>query len=280
MRPESVCPLKRRFYASTLWAGVLLGTTAPAAIADTRVLALAYSGPFGLDPNIHNLERNLLGPGYQVTFQWGADYGTLASYLGQATFDQVWIWDQLIGDRLLNDADKAALSAWYAAHPHIALDSRSTAIRAENDATETQLAHNIRDQFAAVGGGLWIGASAAPTYAATANSWLTYAGSGLFTGSYTASHSPLSGAAGHPFLADLDVNGLLFSLVGGFVHSAAPTAGPGGVPLQTVVWDTEGHALITTNIPEPATGLLVACAALVLCGRRRSSRTHCRGSSE
>lgn len=270
MTHASFFPLRGRLAGSAVWLALLVAAGTSVAMAETRILALAYSGPFALDPNIHNLGSNLLGPGYSVTFDWSADFGDLATALGQASYDQIWIWDQMIGPAAhLTAADKAALSTWYAAHPNIALDSRALAIRMENDATETQLAHNIRDQFAAVGGGLWLGGTQAPTYCATANSWLSYAQSGLYTGSWEGMGA-LTGVAGHPFLADLDVQGLRY---GAGARSAAPTTGPGGVPLQAVVRDHLGNPILTTNIPEPAAFVLLAGGGLLAVRSYRARRS-------
>lgn len=236
--------------AAALLGGTFLGVRVAQARPNRRLLVVAYCGPFGRDRAVQAFPGNVAGAEFDSAWHWGRRRGDLARLLGEGSYDQVWLWDQEIRLPAMDAADAAALAEWFDAHPNIVLDSRSCAFRFANDAAERRLAQNIRDALDAEGGGLWLGASQAPNYCATANTWLRHIESGQFTGSFE-DDGPLTGDADHPFLAGVQVDDLRFLVARSFPRGVAPTLGPGEAALHTVVSDHRGNPLITTSIGGP-----------------------------
>lgn len=271
---------RRRFLisagASALFYG-MFGLPARAEPAQ-RILAIAYSGPFGADPNIRNLGNNLAATGANVSIVVGPSRGDLANYLAQTAFDQIFIWDMNINILTqVNEADQAALAAWWAgSQRNLVLDSRAAALFYENDASEQALCRNIVANFASRGGGLWIGAKQAPAEARAANAILAGLDPNgqLFSGSFE-NISNVTGTE-NPLLSvpnPVNAAGLRYIRNSAFGRSIAPTTGPGGIPLEVVARDAEMHPLITTNIPEPGFLGLGAGGALMF-ATRRNKRTN------
>lgn len=248
----------------------VLGVAAGAR-AENRILAIAYD--FVLDPNVDNLRDNLTQPGNTVTWIRGPSFGRLALELGQASYDQIWIWDLDIFNPHVNDADRTALSAWFQQHQRVVLDGRSRGIKVDNDPSEIGLTRNIVAALSS-GGGLWIGAGPGPDAFKTGNTYLGALGFNPFTGGFY-NNVPLTGTPGHPLLTNpnpIDVQGLRFQTpTADFARSAAPTGlQPNGLTLSTVVRDSLENPLIVTNIPEPPGGFLGGLGAALLLGRRRA----------
>lgn len=246
----------RRLFLYALGASALLtgfGLSARAA-AENRILAIAYDNFAPQDPNGDHMRDNLLSTGSTVTWVRGPGFGRLASELAQGLYDQVWIWDLVPSNFAnVNDADRAALATWFVNHRSVVLDSRSIGVWFENDASEVALSRNVVANLASRGGGLWIGAKQAPDFTA-ANRYLSTLGFNPFAGDFfdlatlTATENPL---LTNPNV--VNVAGLRWGAAqGAFSRSAAPTGPqPNGLTLQTVVSDSHGNPLITTNIPEP-----------------------------
>lgn len=268
---------RRRFLisagASVLFYG-MFGSSARAEPAQ-RILSIVYPGPFGLDPNIGNLARNLQATGAVVTDVWGPDFGALAQYLASDSFDQIYLWDLGTFPPNANAADKAALAAWWNTAPgrqNVVLDGRAGGLLMENDGSEQAFTRNIYANFAARGGGLWIGASPGPRGFGTANAYLGALGFPLFTGAFF-DYVGVQAVTSEPLLTTpnpIDVQGLRWRVpgLGDFGRAAAPS----GPNLVTVLSDVHENSLITTNIPEPPGFLGLGAGGALMFAARRNKR--------
>lgn len=246
--------IDRRLFIYAMGSAAVVGAfgMGASARAENRILAIAYDAD-PTDPNGDHLRDNLTGPGNTVNWVRGPSRGRLAQELGQSAYDQVWIWDAYLLLPAINDADRAALASWFLGHQSVVLDSRSLGLWYDNDPSEMMLSKNIVASLGGAGGGLWVGAKQGPDGVTAANKYLSALGFNPFSGGFF-DMAPLTGSP-NPLLTNpnfVNVPGLAWNTQGSFSRSAAPTGPqPNGLTLQTVVSDSHGNPLITTNIPEP-----------------------------
>lgn len=249
------------------WAALMAATAFAGA---NKVLAIAYSAGFTGDENVDHLRQSLVVAGMQVTWIDGGQPGMLAQKLGEANYDQVWVYDITEQGLFVNEADAIALGQWHQSHRSVVFDARSYGNFANwfLGNPEDLLVRNIAMSFSRLGGGLWFGTDHAPLWVRNAN----FLGAAMGYDPVTGLHHDLDlhGDMSSPLLTDPFKINLTDLTWLGTVGSAPQGLQPNGTNLSRVIWNGDNVTLTSAYlVPEPASIVVVGLAISALAIRRR-----------
>jgi hypothetical protein len=119
------------------------------------------------------MKATLEAAGHTATIVDARTGGSLATALGAASYDQVYLFD-LTSALYLNATDTSALSSFWSTHKGLVVDSRSYGYYFQGtDPSEQALLRNVAANFGLTGGGVWVGTDHNPVWTNNGNAFLT-----------------------------------------------------------------------------------------------------------
>jgi len=271
MNPSPQVRPARPWLLSILTLGVLALAAPPAARAD--ILAEVYCDGICGDPLLLGLKNNLIAAAIAhgagaVTWVEGANPGSMAADLTAGNYNQVFVWDITATPGLTNAADQAALDAWYANSRSAVIDGRSYGQYFQGgNGFEDDYISNVVKNFLDNNGGLWVGTDHEPTWTNNGNDYLNALGFNPVINDIQLTDLSLNGANPYMSPTALSAPGLSWNWSGGQVPVGLQ---PNGLVMQPLAWVNGGMIpMISTRLPEPATGLLLIG---IVCGMARRRR--------
>jgi len=155
-----------------------IGLAANANAANILITQFDYDG-------YTTMKATLEAAGHTATIVDARTGGSLATALGAASYDQVYLWD-LTAALYLNAADTSALGSFWSTHRGLVVDSRSYGYHFQGtNASEKALLQNVASNFVLTGGGVWVGTDHNPDWTNNGNAFLSAIGVNPITGSYS-----------------------------------------------------------------------------------------------
>jgi len=131
------------------------------------------------------MKSNLEAAGHTVDIVNAKVSGNISAALATGLYSQVFLWD-LTSSSYLGGSDLTSLVSFFNSHKNVVVDTRSYGYHFQGTNTsEVALLQNVASQFAARGGGVWVGTDHDPAWTRNGNAFLGAAGFGLVTGSYS-----------------------------------------------------------------------------------------------
>lgn len=228
------------------------------------------------------METNLEAVGHTVTIVDAKTGGNLATALGSASYNQVFLYD-LTSTSYLNAADITALGSFWSTNRGLVVDTRSYGYHFQgNNLSEIALLQNVAANLSLSGGGVWVGTDHDPSWTNNANPFLSAIGI-----------NPVSGSFGNPVNFANPTSVLLSGVTPTDLWGGGQTVGQAPIGIQpngVEMFIHFGHILPDQSIlpyisasfplegpgpkpvPEPATLLLIASGLIGLAGFGRKFR--------